>query len=205
MSAVAGNVRHFPLRPPYLQSITVMTEEKNPESSPRGERRYRSSTYDYSLDHSRVDFRKHPELYRVGRGEQGVLMVEPYKSELLPHWRFRTPEIARESSTTLYRMFLDYLERDDFVGADMARKFIQMGYTRARRYANHRSGRKYARNPQRELTEEGEREARKKLLLPNDEDPVKAESAAIFYEMWRCVESNERYAQLKRKHREQYG
>ena len=29
------------------------------------------------------------------------------------------------------------------MGADMARKFLQMGYTRARRYANHRGGRKY--------------------------------------------------------------
>src|SRR3712207_8222836 len=38
----------------------------------------------------------------VGKGEQGVLLVEPYKSELLPLWRFRTPEIARESSDALY-------------------------------------------------------------------------------------------------------
>jgi hypothetical protein len=27
---------------------------------------------------------------------------------------------------------------------DMARKFLQMGFTRARRYANHASGKKYA-------------------------------------------------------------
>lgn len=31
-----------------------------------------------------VDFRTHPERYLVGRGEQGVLTAEPYKSELLP-------------------------------------------------------------------------------------------------------------------------
>ena len=36
-----------------------------------------------------VDYRKNPELYKVARGEQGVLTVEPYKSEILPHWRFR--------------------------------------------------------------------------------------------------------------------
>ena len=41
-------------------------------------------------------------------------------------------------------MFLNYRAEDDFVGMDMARKFLQMGYTRARRYANHKSGRKYA-------------------------------------------------------------
>jgi hypothetical protein len=40
--------------------------------------------FDYSLDFENTDFRQRPELYRVGRGEQGVLLVEPYKSEILP-------------------------------------------------------------------------------------------------------------------------
>ena len=102
--------------------------------------------FDYDLDYKSLDLRAQPELYRVGRGEQGVLLVEPYKSEILPHWRFATPDIARESSEAIYQMFLDYLADDDFVGADMARKFIQMGYTRARRYANHKGGKKYKRN-----------------------------------------------------------
>ena len=44
---------------------------------------------------SGIDFRNHPELYKVGRGEQGVLTAAPYKSELLPLWRFSTPAIAR--------------------------------------------------------------------------------------------------------------
>lgn len=99
--------------------------------------------FDYNLNFTRIDFRKHPENYRVGSGEQGVLLVEPYKSEILPHWRFRTPAVAKRSSTKIFRMFSDYLAVDDFVGADMARKFLQMGWTRARRYANHPSGRKY--------------------------------------------------------------
>ena len=92
--------------------------------------------FDYSLDFKNIDFRQHPELYRVGKGEQGVLLVEPYKGEILPFWRFKTPEIARESSSKIYSLFLEYLDREDFVGADMARKFLQMGYTRSRRYAN---------------------------------------------------------------------
>lgn len=56
-----------------------------------------------------------------GKGEQGVLMVQPYKNEILPHWRFKTPDIARESSQKIYQMFLDYKSNDDFVGMDMAR------------------------------------------------------------------------------------
>ncbi len=99
--------------------------------------------FDYEQDFSTIDFRKHPERYQVGRGEQGVLMVQPYKGEILPHWRFRTVEVAKASAEEIMRLFEAYRQQDDFVGMDMARKFIQMGYTRARRYSNHKGGRKY--------------------------------------------------------------
>lgn len=147
-------------------------------------------SFDYSLDFARIDFRKHPELYRIGRGEQGVLLVEPYKSEILPHWRFRTPELARKSADKIYSMFLEYKARDDFVGMDMARKFLQMGYTRSRRYANHRTGRKYQEN-----TNEG---------LAREEDPIKAESARIFSEKWKKAREDKKYLKLKKQHRDQY-
>ena len=147
-------------------------------------------TFDYSLDFDQIDFRKHPELYRIGKGEQGVLLVEPYKSEILPHWRFKTPEVARKSAGKIYKMFLDYKSKGDFVGMDMARKFLQMGYTRSRRYANHKSGRKY-------------KEGTKEVLQP-EEDLVKAESARIFYEKWKKAREDKKYVALKKEHREQY-
>jgi len=159
--------------------------------------------FDYSLDFKSIDFRTSPELYRVGKGEQGVLLVEPYKSEILPYWRFKTPDIAKISSEKIYELFLNYLEQDDFVGADMARKFIQMGYTRSRRYANHKSGKKYKQNPQKETTKEAEIIARKDIL-PYDVDPIKAESAAIFKEKWTQAKTNEKYLQLMAKHKQMY-
>ncbi|MEH2027847.1 DUF4385 domain-containing protein [Nostoc sp.] len=152
--------------------------------------------FDYSLDFKNIDFRQHPELYRVGKGEQGVLLVEPYKSEILPYWRFKTPEIARESSEKIYEIFLDYLDKNDFVGADMARKFIQMGYTRSRRYANHKSGRKYKQN--------SEGSGSKKEILPYEVDPVKAESAAIFKAKWIQAKTNDKYQELLAKHKQMY-
>jgi hypothetical protein len=158
----------------------------------------------YSQDLTGTDFRKHPERYRIGKGEQGVLMVEPYKSEILPHWRFKNPEIARESSEKIYQLFLDYLNADDFVGADMARKFLQMGYTRARRYANHKSGRKYARNPQKEATAAAEKKARVSELLPNEPDPVKAEAAAIFKIRWEQAKTHPEYIRQRNRHIEQF-
>jgi hypothetical protein len=159
--------------------------------------------FDYSLDFRAIDFRERPELYRVGKGEQGVLLVEPYKGEILPFWRFKTPEIARESSSKIYSLFLEYLDREDFVGADMARKFLQMGYTRSRRYANHKSGRKYRQNPQK-LNAVEEQTAARKDILPLEADPVKAESAAIFKEKWMLAKTDRKYLQLLAKHRQMY-
>lgn len=147
-------------------------------------------TFDYSLDFKQIDFRAHPELYRVGKGEQGVLLVEPYKSEILPHWKFKTPEIAQVSADRIYQLFLDYKAQADFVGMDMARKFLQMGYTRSRRYANHKSGRKYA--------------ADNKTVLPREEDPIKAESAKIFYAKWQLAKQDPEYLDLMRQHRDRY-
>ena len=146
--------------------------------------------FNYDLDFDKIDFREQPELYRVGRGEQGVLMVEPYKGEILPHWRFKTPDIAKKSSEKIYQMYLDYKEAEDFVGMDMARKFLQMGYTRSRRYANYKGGKKYDENgevKEREINEE------------------KAESAAIFEEKWKIVREDKAYLKMKRAHQKKYG
>jgi hypothetical protein len=144
------------------------------------------AAFDYGLDFANIDFRAHPELYRIGKGEQGVLLVEPYKSELLPLWRFRAPELARASGDAIYEKFLQYRDAGDFVGMDMARKFLQMGFTRARRYANHRSGRKWS--PDR--TE----------ILPPDIDPLKAESARIFYGRYRQARDDPNYQRMKTEH-----
>lgn len=100
--------------------------------------------FNYQQDFSSIDFRQQPELYQVGRGEQGVLLVEPYKSEILPFWRYKDEASAMKSAEQIYQLFEAYRQQDDFVGMDMARKFIQMGYTRARRYANYKGGKKYA-------------------------------------------------------------
>ena len=158
--------------------------------------------FDYSLDYQNLNLRKQPELYRTGVGEQGVLLVEPYKSEILPYWRFKTPDTAKESATKIYKLFLQYKKADDFVGMDMARKFLQMGYTRSRRYANHKSGKKYE-GPV-PSDKKGVSGAHGRQQLPNDADPVKAESAAIFYKAWQKAKEDSQYKTLLQQHKEQY-
>lgn len=140
-----------------------------------------------------IDYRRYPERYRVGKGEQGVLICEPYKSEIGKFWRFKTPEIATESSEKIYGMFLEYLDHGEFVGADMARKYLQMGYTRARRYANYKGGVKYQKDNDYTMNERG------------SGDPLKAESAAIFYKKYKEAEAQPVYKQLKAGWKKAYG
>lgn len=158
--------------------------------------------FDYSLDYKNLNLRKNPELYRVGKGEQGVLSVEPYKSEILPHWRFKTPEIAKESSAKIYELFLEYKKQKDFVGMDMVRKFLQMGITRARRYANHPSGKKYQGAVP--ADKKGVSGAHGRAELPKGFDAEKAESARIFSEKYYPAKNDEVYQQMMREHIEKY-
>lgn len=137
-----------------------------------------------------VDYRAHPERYRVGRGERGVFLVQPYKGELLPLWRFRTPDEARASAEAILGQYARYRAAGEFVGMDMARKYLQMGYTRSKRYANHRGGRKYDRHGGAEL--------------PPDPDPVKAASAEVFRAAWDEVEADPVYRRLREQHRAEH-
>jgi hypothetical protein len=141
----------------------------------------------YANNYRNVNFRDEPHKYKIGKGEQGVLLAEPYKSEILPHWRFATPKIAELSAQKIYQLFLEYKKQGDFVGMDMARKFLQMGFTRSRRYANHSSGQKYAKDGS---------------VLPQNEgseQSPKAESARIFYSYYQKAKDDSEYKKLKQK------
>jgi uncharacterized protein DUF4385 len=135
--------------------------------------------------YSGVDLRKHPEAYRIGRGEQGVFHAEPYKGELLPLWTLKTEEAARGSAGAIWERFLGYRDEGDFVGMDVARKFLQMGYTRSRRYAKYGGGNK---NRPRE-----------------EPDPEKQRAAEIFHQKWRAAAEDEQYLRLKEEHRRRNG
>jgi hypothetical protein len=133
----------------------------------------------------------HQMTYHIGRGETGVLTFEPYKSALLPHWRFKTVAIATESSSTLYQKFLECYEDKDFLGIDMARKFIQMGITRTRRYANYKSGRKYVDE------KENGRKIEKSTGHEGEEEKEKA--SLVFKEVLEKCKAHEGYQALKKE------
>lgn len=170
------------------------------------------NAFPYHLSFKEINFRQHPELYRVGVGEQGVLLVEPYKAEILPFWRFKNVEVATASAQKIYGLFEEYLAQQDFVGADMARKFLQMGFTRARRYANHKGGRKYAPSSVDHSADlpypYSSGSAHKgNEILPQQADALtneKALAAAVFKKYWFKAKDHPDYQAQKKAFREKY-
>ena len=147
--------------------------------------------FDYGLDYKEIDFslEENRQLYRIGRGEQGVLLVRPYTNIICNHWRFKTPKIAVQSANKIFSMYLDYRDAGDFIGMDMCRKFLEMGFTRSRRYANHHTGKKYD---------------NKGNVRPQEPDHMTckyAESARIFKHVRDIVAKSEDYVRMRKQWR----
>ena len=145
--------------------------------------------FDYKLDYKNILFEPNDTRYRIGRGEQGVLLVRPYTNDICKYWKFTTPYIAQQSAQKIFDLYLDYRCNKDFVGMDMCRKFLEMGFTRARRYANHKDGKKYKNGK----------------ILPQEKDALtsqKAISARIFKTYRDLCTTDEYYIQLRKKWRD---
>ena len=146
--------------------------------------------FDYKLDYKNTLFRPNDKRYRIGRGEQGVLLVRPYTDVICRHWRFKTLKEAIVSSQKIFDMYLDYRIQKDFIGMDMCRKFLEMGFTRARRYANHKDGKKYDKNGK---------------VLPQEKDwatSEKAKSARRFKDFRDLVTQDEFYISMRKQWRD---
>ena len=146
--------------------------------------------FDYKLDYKNTLFRPNDKRYRIGRGEQGVLLIRPYTDNICKHWRFKTLKEARVSSQKIFDMYLDYRIQKDFVGMDMCRKFLEMGFTRASRYANHKDGKKYGKDGK---------------VLPQEKDwatSEKAKSAKRFKEFRDLVTQDEFYMSMRKEWRD---
>jgi hypothetical protein len=146
--------------------------------------------FDYKLDYKNTLFRPNDKRYRIGRGEQGVLLVRPYTDVICRHWRFKTLKEAKVSSQKIFDMYLDYRIQKDFVGMDMCRKFLEMGFTRARRYANHKDGKKYGKDGK---------------VLPQEKDwatSEKAKAATRFKQFRDLVTQDEFYISMRKQWRD---
>ena len=99
-------------------------------------------------------------------------------------------DAARKSSDKIYEMYCDYKRQKDFIGMDMARKFLEMGFTRAKRYANHKSGQKYDSSGS---------------ILPQEKDAltsVKAMAAMVFKNIRDRVANDSEYVRMRKEWRD---
>jgi hypothetical protein len=131
-------------------------------------------------------------LYSIDRVGPGVLIWEPSKGELAPHWPFKTPAIAGRSELAIIKMFKADLDKDEFVGADPARKFPYMGHTYARGFPHYKAGRKHDKGA-------GSRKER------GTGDPSRPENAAIFYRAGKRTGAEPRYAARSKAWRGRHG
>lgn len=69
----------------------------------------------------------------------------------------------------------------------MARKFIQMGMTRAKRYSNHKGGRKY------------DSQGNEKAKVDHDGKAEKEEASRIFRKVWEKCKTHEGYLAKKKQ------
>ena len=145
--------------------------------------------FNYKFDYKNTMFMPNDKRYRIGRGEQGVLLVRPYTDDICKLWRFKTPTEAFVSSTKILFEYHVYKDKEDFVGMDMCRKFLEMGFTRARRYANHKDGKKY--------DKDGNVKPQEKDWATSD----KAKSANIFKQARDRVTSDPIYIHMRKQWR----
>ena len=145
--------------------------------------------FNYKFDYKNTMFMPNDKRYRIGRGEQGVLLVRPYTDDICKQWRFKTPSEAFVSSTKILFEYHVYKDKEDFIGMDMCRKFLEMGFTRARRYANHKDGKKY--------DKDGNVKPQEKDWATSD----KAKSANIFKQARDRVTSDPIYIHMRKQWR----
>jgi hypothetical protein len=154
------------------------------------------------IDFNHEKFQKKLATKYYIKGEIGVLSYK-YSKKISNHWKFKTPELAKISSNKIYEIFKKNLEKSYnyflkgdknnlikyFIRADICRKFIQMGYTRAMRYYYHKDGKKWDYK-----VVDGEK---KWYILPYDYDKEKKISANIFKKYLKKIINDKIYILIK--------
>ena len=110
--------------------------------------------------------------------------------------------MARASATKIYELYERYKAANDFVGMDMTRKYLQMGWTRSMRYANHRTGKKYVGDVPPD--KKGQSGAHGRRVAPPEPDGAKLDSAQVFRERLEAVLTDPVYAAMREEHKKQH-
>jgi hypothetical protein len=77
-----------------------------------------------------INYKKNPEFYVYTSNITGMLNIEPYKNKLIPLLKYKTLIDFDKNSLILYNYFFEYIKKNDFIGADMVRKYLQFKLTK---------------------------------------------------------------------------
>ncbi|KAJ9099280.1 hypothetical protein QFC21_004161 [Naganishia friedmannii] len=174
-STTSPNIKREPSPSPPLRSVSP---EPSPHATPL-------KTAVPPTDLRDIDYRQHPELYRILRGEMNVFKTQPYSNDLKGLWRYKDEPTAKKSAADLWKRFEEYR-------MDITRKFIQMGRTRSLRYALRPGGRKYDKTTGQEMKRTGK---------VSDEGKLKG--AQAFEGFLKRLEADEVYVAAKARWRKE--
>jgi hypothetical protein len=146
----------------------------------------------YTLRSVKTDFRKHPQKYRVGRETTTVLLAEPYKSELLDRLAYENYREASRSAQAIFRLFEAYRSKEDFIGMDMAKKVLYVGFVNARREAARQAV----------VKDSG---GQTRPLAPDWMSADKSRAATVFFRYYRRIIRDPKYLNARRRHLVLYG
>jgi hypothetical protein len=79
---------------------------------------------------SKINYKQNPEFYVYTSNTTSMLNVEPYNNKLFSILKYKTLIDLNESIKILYDYFLEYIQTNDYIGADMVRKYLQFILTK---------------------------------------------------------------------------
>ena len=101
---------------------------------------------------------------------------------LKSYLKWETPVEAEASSDKLLEMFNNYLDEDDFLKADMAKRHLHLGFARTEPYGRNVGARQGSSD------------------VEQDWDALeKARGGRIFYKKWKEATTNPKYIKLRKK------
>jgi len=104
-----------------------------------------------------------------------------YKDEMKRYLEWNNSVEAELSSERLLQMFHNYLDKEDLVGADAAKKHLHMGFARAKPYGQNMGAL------------EGDPE------IEEDQQAIDhAKGGRIFYHRWKEAQQNPKYIKMRR-------
>ena len=74
-----------------------------------------------------INYSKNQEYYIYNISENDVEMIQPYNKIIIPMFNIDNNKESKRSCLKIFKLFNNYIENDNLIGADVCRKIIQLG------------------------------------------------------------------------------